>query len=119
MFGRPANATPTSPGSAASNPDAGEPRPAGRGQRPIPPGLVPWLTPLLIVVVIVIGTTAPIFVAVPGLVLLFGSIVVALFRATKGQTYEDLRRTDPLYRGLDDFRRRRGYRGLDGDGPAR
>jgi hypothetical protein len=79
---------------------------------------VPWLIPLLIVVVVVVIGVAPTLVALPLLALIFGSIAVALLRANRGQSYEDLRQTDPLYRSLRDYRRGRGYRGLDGDGPA-
>jgi hypothetical protein len=68
-------------------------------------------------VVVVVGV-APLLVALPLLALIFGSVGPALFRANRGQSYQELRRNDSLYRGLVDFRRGRGHRGLDDDRPA-
>jgi hypothetical protein len=125
MFGRstevstPSSASATAPAATAGEQPpaagAGEQGSAARAPRPVPPGLVPWLIPLLIVVVVVVVGVAPLLVALPLLALIFGSIGVALLRANRGQSYHELRGDDPLYRGFDDFRRGRGYRGLDDD----
>jgi hypothetical protein len=118
MFGRPVQ--PPAPGSTPDG--ASQQRSEVRRQRPIPPGLVPWIAVLLLVAVLAVIVAAPALVSIPVVIVavlaVCGRIAMALYKANKDVPYHELRRRDPLYRSFDDFRRGRGYRGLDQDGPA-
>jgi hypothetical protein len=120
MFGRPAEVPTKAHGPVAGRGDlaAERRRVKSVAQKPIPPGLVPWLVPLLIVFVIFVVVVVPALVAVLVLALVFGAVGWTLYRASRRMSYSELRREDPLFRSLEDFRRGRGYRGVDGDGPA-
>jgi hypothetical protein len=120
MFGRPSKAVAASPGLSSDQPTgAGAQRPTLDELRPVPGWMVPWLLPGFVVFVIIIIGLAPGLVAIALMLLAFAVIGATLYRVNKRLTYEEIRETDPLYRGWDDFRRGRGYRGLDSDGSAR
>jgi hypothetical protein len=89
-----------------------------RSQKPISPGLVPWLLPAFFVLVVLAFGALPLLGGAALVLLVLGAICVTLYRATENMDYVQMRREDPLYRGFDDFRRGRGYRGLDSDSRA-
>lgn len=90
-----------------------------RPPKPVPAWARPWLIPGFVVLLVVDLGAAPRLVAIGVMLLMLAVVAVILYRSNQGQDYIELRRTDPLYRGLDDYRQGRGYRGLDQDGPAR
>lgn len=86
-------------------------------QQLIPRGLVPWLIPMLVV----LGVVAIGVLGLAGLgVLLVALVVICLtpIRTTRRQSYYELRRNDPFYGSIDDFRKGRGYMSLDQGGPS-
>ena len=118
MFGRPVQAPSRgSTPNGASQQRSDEPR-----QRSSPPGLLPWIPVLFLVAVLAVIIAAPAFVSIPVVIVavltVCGRIAVTLYKANRDVPYYELRRRDPLYRSFDYFRRGRGYRGLDQDGPA-
>jgi hypothetical protein len=80
--------------------------------------MVPWLIPAFVVFAFIVIAVAPPLVAIGLVLLVFTVIAVKLYRVNKRLTYEEIRSRDPLFRGWDDFRHGRGYRGLDNDDPA-
>ena len=116
MFGNPLEGRDRPPGvSAARASGAGEQLSSDRRQRPIPPGLVPWLVPAGIVLTVVVMAVAPFVVVLALLLVICVAIGLVRSRSNRGRGYYEMRREDPLYRDLDDYRRGRGYRGLDRD----
>ncbi len=114
-FGRPI-ATKASPRAVPRSANgAGEPRPVGWWQKPVPPALAPWLIPLFLVFAVVVIGAAPALVALAVLLVVGAAIGLMLFRASRGLGYEELRREDPLSRAFGDLRRGRGYRRRDRD----
>ena len=99
MFGRPPSRP--SPPSAP----AGE-QPAGPRQRSIPPGLVPFVPVIAIVVILVAAVITP-WLGVALLVVAVAQIMRLRYRDVKDIDYPTLRRGDPWARAWDAFRRGR------------
>jgi hypothetical protein len=116
MFGRPAEAPGTSPKPAAVAPDGwGRGRLSELSQRPVPPGLVPWLIPLLIVFACVVILVLPGAVAVAVLlVLVFVPVaLIGLRRYRFIKSRDDYERpgNEAIFRDLDGSLRERKYSG--------
>jgi hypothetical protein len=82
-------------------------------QRSIPPGLVPFV-PVLAIVLVLIATLVEPVAGLVLLVVLLAAIIRMRYRFVRGVDYYTLRGRDPLYRSLDDFRHGRNrYRDAD------
>jgi hypothetical protein len=100
MFGRPSPPT-SAPASTPGNASRG-----GRPQRSIPPGLVPFVPVIAIVVILIAALITP-WLAVALIVVGVAQIVRMRYRDVKDVDYATLRRNDPWARAWDTFRRGR------------
>lgn len=97
MFGRPQAPAPVA---------AAEQRPPARRERSIPPGLVPFIPVIVLVVVLAAFLIAP----VVGVILVAGALATLFwlrFRQVRGLDYLEVRGEDPLWRAWNELRRGR------------
>ena len=114
MFGRTVEAS-TDRAAELPEPDR-EAATSASAPRPIPPGLVPWLFPMLVLyAVLVIGLAPDTIVAVVLVLLPFAWIARTLYEITSKMDYIDLRAHDSLYALNRYYWRGRDFRPTGGD----
>ena len=102
MFGRPVQATGTSPSPVAPTPDAPPAQlSGGRRLSPIPHWLLPWLFPLVVVPFVVVAVVAPAYVTVAVFLALLALVLWWLTRTSDGSPFYERNRNDRYLRRRD------------------